>query len=89
MRTAVIYDELFLKHDLPTHPENALRLKYFMEPVREMKIPVLNPKQVSYDLLRTVHSENYITDVIVSCRETAPVSLTRIPTTTPTPATQP
>ena len=72
MRTAVIYDEIFLKHDLPTHPENALRLKYFMEPVRELGISVLKPRQVSYDLLRTVHSENYITDVIISCRENTP-----------------
>ncbi len=72
MKLAVIYDEIFLKHDLPTHPENALRLKYFMEPIFEMELPVLKPKLVSYELLRTVHSENYITDVIISCRENSP-----------------
>ncbi len=72
MKTAVLYDEIFLKHDLPSHPENALRLKYFMEPVLEMDVPVLKPKQVSYDVLKAVHSENYITDVIASCRERAP-----------------
>jgi len=69
---AVIYDEIFLKHDLPTHPENALRLKYFMEPVYRLELPIVKPRQVSYELLRAVHSENYVEDVIISCRENAP-----------------
>ncbi|WP_457679095.1 histone deacetylase family protein [Thermovibrio sp.] len=72
MKSGVIYDETFLKHDLPTHPENALRLKYFMEPVWELSLPILKPKQVSYELLKAVHSENYIQEVIISCRERAP-----------------
>ena len=72
MRTAVIYDDIFLKHDLPTHPENALRLKYFLKSLPEFDIPVLKPKSASYDILRTVHSENYIEDVKISCRENAP-----------------
>ncbi|WP_456454667.1 histone deacetylase family protein [Thermovibrio sp.] len=72
MKTGVFYSELFLKHDLPTHPENALRLKYFMEPVFELKLPLLKPTPVSYDLLREVHSENYIQEVLISCRELSP-----------------
>ena len=72
MRSAVIYSDIFLKHDLPTHPENALRLKYFMEPVGELQLPVIPPKQVSYELLKTIHSENYIQDVLIACRENAP-----------------
>ena len=75
MRTAVIYDDIYLKHDLPTHPENALRLKYFMEPVfKEFSgaLTLLKPRQVSYELLTAVHSENYVQDVIISCREGAP-----------------
>ncbi|TCK06544.1 histone deacetylase family protein [Phorcysia thermohydrogeniphila] len=72
MRTAVIYDDIFLKHDLPTHPENALRLKYFLKSLPEFNIPVLKPKNVSYDILRAVHFENYIEDVRISCRENAP-----------------
>ena len=72
MRTAVIYDDVFLKHDLPTHPENALRLKYFLKPLPEFNIPVLKPKNVSYEILKAVHSENYISDVRISCRENAP-----------------
>ncbi len=72
MKVGVFYSELFLKHDLPTHPENALRLKYFMEPVFELGIPLLKPPLVSYDLLRAIHSENYIQDVLISCREGAP-----------------
>jgi len=72
LKVGVIYDEIFLKHDLPTHPENALRLKYFMEPVFDLELPILRPRQVSYEILKLVHSENYITDVITSCREGAP-----------------
>ncbi len=72
VETVVIYDDVFLKHDLPTHPENALRLKYFIKPVKELKIPIIKPKPASYDLLRSVHSENYIEDVRISCRENAP-----------------
>jgi acetoin utilization deacetylase AcuC-like enzyme len=72
LKLAVIYDDVFLKHDLPTHPENALRLKYFMKPIFEAELPIIKPKQVSYELLRTIHNENYITDVITSCRERAP-----------------
>jgi len=72
VKTAVIYDDVYLKHDLPSHPENALRLKYFMEPVYELGIPILKPKQVSYELLTAVHEESYVQDVMVSCRERAP-----------------
>ncbi len=72
MKTAVIYDEIYLKHDLPSHSENALRLKYFTEPVFQMELPLLKPRQVSYELLAEVHSENFIQDVIISCRERAP-----------------
>ncbi len=72
METVVIYDEVFLKHDLPTHPENALRLKYFLKPVKEFQIPVIKPRSVSYEILRAVHSENYIEEVRISCRENAP-----------------
>jgi len=72
VKVGVFYSELFLKHDLPTHPENALRLKYFMEPVFELGIPLLKPSPVSYELLRAVHSENYIQEVLMSCREGAP-----------------
>jgi len=75
MKTAAIYDDIYLKHDLPSHPENALRLKYFMRPVFNEfsdSVPILKPRQVSYELLTAVHSENYVQDVIISCREGAP-----------------
>jgi len=72
MKTAVIYDEIYLKHDLPTHPENRLRLEYFMRPVYELGLEILKPRQVSYDLLLLAHSENYVQDVLISCRESAP-----------------
>ena len=75
MRTAVIYDDVYLKHDLPSHPENALRLKYFMRPVFNEfsgSLSLLKPRQVSYELLTAVHSENYVQEVIISCRERAP-----------------
>jgi len=69
---ALIYHPIYLKHDLPTHPENALRLKYFLEGAEPFNLPVEEPKQVSYELLRQVHSENYIHETLISCRENAP-----------------
>ena len=69
MSVAVIYDDLFLKHNLESHPENAQRLVYFLKSLRQLSIPVVKPSQVSYDLLKSVHSENYIQDVMLSCRE--------------------
>ncbi|SMP18806.1 Acetoin utilization deacetylase AcuC [Desulfurobacterium pacificum] len=72
MKPAVIFDEIYLKHDLPTHPENALRLKYFLKSLPEFDIDLLKPKPVSYEILTAVHSENYIEDVRISCSENAP-----------------
>ncbi len=72
METAIIYDDIFLKHDLSSHPENALRLKYFLKSLPEFEIPVLKPRNVSYEVLRAVHSENYITSVKISCRKNDP-----------------
>jgi acetoin utilization deacetylase AcuC-like enzyme len=72
LRTGVFYDEVFLKHDLPTHPENSLRLKYFMEPVYRLSLPILKPKPVPYELLTQVHQESYVQEVLISCRERAP-----------------
>ncbi len=72
MKPAVIFDEIYLKHDLPTHPENALRLKYFLKPLSDFNFDFLKPKPVSYETLTAVHSENYIEDVKISCRENVP-----------------
>ncbi len=72
MKTAVIYDDIYLKHDLPTHPENSLRLKYFLKSLPEFDFPVLKPEAVSYELLKVIHSENYIEEAKLSCKEYAP-----------------
>ncbi|MEO2068805.1 MAG: histone deacetylase [Desulfurobacteriaceae bacterium] len=69
MKSAVIYSDFFLRHDLPTHPENSLRLKYFLRSLKEFNIPVLDPKEVSYNILKAIHSENYIQDILITCRE--------------------
>ncbi|WP_163328196.1 histone deacetylase family protein [Desulfurobacterium thermolithotrophum] len=72
MKTAIIYDDVFLKHDLPTHPENSLRLKYFLKSLPQFDFPILKPKPVSFESLEAVHSKNYIDSVRISCREYSP-----------------
>ena len=68
----LIFDEVFLKHDLPTHPENALRLKYFLKTASSFPIKWIKPKPVTYELLRSVHSENYIQEVKLLSEEGIP-----------------
>ena len=35
MSTAYVYDPIYLEHDLPSHPENARRLKRIMKTLEE------------------------------------------------------
>jgi len=72
VKAGILYDEIFLKHDLPGHPENALRLKYFLRSMSEYPVKVVKPGPVSYDILRAVHDETYIEEVKISCCENVP-----------------
>ncbi len=69
MNSCIIYDEIFLEHNLETHPENAERLKHFLKHLPRFNLPVLNSKPVSSRNLEKVHSKEYIRYVKEKCSE--------------------
>jgi acetoin utilization deacetylase AcuC-like enzyme len=69
--TGVVYDPLFLEHDLPGHPENATRL---VSVVRELersglweRVTRVAPQPVDAGLLARVHDTSYIERVDRIC----------------------
>jgi len=63
MATGYVYDPLYLEHDMPGHPESAERLRAIWANLESAGLlPALTAvpaKDVSLDLLRSVHSEEY------------------------------
>jgi len=67
-KSAVIFNEIFLKHDLPSHPENATRLHAFLKTLPSFNIPILDSKPVDMQLLKLAHEESYIHEVEKRCQ---------------------
>ncbi|WP_457570251.1 histone deacetylase family protein [Desulfurobacterium sp.] len=63
MNGCVIYDEIFLKHNLDGHPENKERLISILSTLPTFNIPVEKPKKVSKELLESIHDKRYISAV--------------------------
>jgi len=59
----VLYSDIFLKHNFPSHPENAERLKSFMKSVSRFSIKIKEPKPVDMKLLEKIHDKRYISKV--------------------------
>ncbi|SNR77791.1 histone deacetylase family protein [Desulfurobacterium atlanticum] len=59
----VLYSDIFLKHNLPSHPENAERLKSFMKTVSQFPLKVLESEPVNMKLLEKIHDKRYISKV--------------------------
>jgi acetoin utilization deacetylase AcuC-like enzyme len=61
---AVVYDDTFLLHDHPGHPENAARLRAVTERIAadpELRALPLSPApEADLDLLRSVHTDRHI-----------------------------
>jgi acetoin utilization deacetylase AcuC-like enzyme len=61
---SVVYDDIFLLHDLPGHPESAVRLRAITERVASdpalSALPFATPPDVDPALLRSVHTESHI-----------------------------
>ncbi len=57
---AILYSERFLKHNLPSHPENAKRLKSFIKKALNFPLKIINPNPVNIELLEKVHDKKYI-----------------------------
>jgi acetoin utilization deacetylase AcuC-like enzyme len=63
-RTALIYDEVFLKHDTGNHPENAGRVRHAYAALRDSPffpdLELLSPPPADPEALGLVHSQEYL-----------------------------
>ena len=71
MKTAYVYDQIFLKHDNPGHPECAARLNSIMSELKKqnlleslIKIP---SRKASFNELKLVHTKDHILNVEQTC----------------------
>jgi acetoin utilization deacetylase AcuC-like enzyme len=64
MDTAYVYDPIYLEHDLPSHPENAQRLKQIMGTLEEAgmlaHLRPLEPRPATAEELERVHTPAHI-----------------------------
>jgi len=64
MKTACVYDPLYLEHDWPEHPENKLRLSQTMKYLRDSgvlaRLETLPARDASNEELAAVHRPSYI-----------------------------
>ena len=64
MDTAYVYDPVYLKHDLPSHPENARRLKRVLSTLEEAgmlaRLKPLEPRPATAEELQRVHTAAHI-----------------------------
>ena len=70
-KTGLVYDKIFLAHDLPGHPENSKRLQAIITELNESGLWDLTTKIITrsavFDELRLCHSEEYINQVKNFC----------------------
>jgi acetoin utilization deacetylase AcuC-like enzyme len=64
MDTAYVYDPIYLEHDLPSHPENARRLKRILSMLEDegvlARLRSLEPRPATAEELQRVHTSEYI-----------------------------
>lgn len=67
MRTACIYDPIYLEHDLPSHPENAGRLRHTLGVLEKegmlARMSFLQPRPATEEELLRVHTAGHIARV--------------------------
>ena len=67
MKTAYVYDPIYLEHDLPSHPENARRLQRILEVLQGEglleRLMLLEPRPATIEELERVHTPELITRV--------------------------
>ena len=73
MKTGIIYDTIFIKHDQPGHPENANRLKSIITGLNEKKLfeklLIVETRSAEFDEISICHSKDYIKYVEEFCSE--------------------
>ena len=71
MKTAIIYDPVFLKHNQPGHPENAYRLESILTGLREknlfLNLENIESRSAEVDEISTCHTKEYINFVKEFC----------------------
>ncbi|MEE8389478.1 MAG: histone deacetylase [Anaerolineae bacterium] len=64
MNTAYVYNPIYLEHDLPSHPENARRLKRILSVLEDVemlpRLMLLEPRQATIEELQRVHTPAHI-----------------------------
>lgn len=64
MDTAYVYDPIYLEHDLPSHPENARRLKRILSTLEAEgvmgRLRLLEPRPATAEELQRVHTPEHI-----------------------------
>lgn len=71
--TGIVYDDIFLKHDQPGHPENSMRLESIITGLEEKKLlgklKLLNSRLALIDELVICHTNEYVEYVKEYCEK--------------------
>ena len=74
-KTAIIYDDDYLRHDTGSHPENADRLRRIMERLRAdpmwNELVLVKPRNAPLECVEYVHPHDYIQGIERACRQGA------------------
>jgi len=67
MRTAYVYDPIYLEHDLPSHPENAGRLRHILDLLEKKgmsaRLTLLQPRPATEEEVLRVHTAEHVARV--------------------------
>ncbi len=73
LKTGIVYDEIFLKHNQPGHPENAKRLESIMVVLKEKglhnKVEFAKTRQAEIKEILLCHSEQYVLYLKTFCEK--------------------
>jgi acetoin utilization deacetylase AcuC-like enzyme len=73
MTTGIVYDDIYLEHNIGNHPESHHRLISIMDFLRENKMledpnfKTIKPRKATLDQIRYVHSESMIKEIQEIC----------------------
>jgi acetoin utilization deacetylase AcuC-like enzyme len=77
MTTGIVYDDIYLEHNIGTHPESHHRLNSIMDFLREKNLledpnfKIINPRKATLDQIRYVHSDRMIKEIQEICELSA------------------
>ncbi|NVM37632.1 MAG: histone deacetylase, partial [Candidatus Lokiarchaeota archaeon] len=77
MTTGIVYDDIYLEHNIGNHPESHHRLISIMDFLKEKKLledpnfKIIAPRKASLDQIRYVHKESMIKELQDICELSA------------------